>query len=118
MAQMGREDDNTDVCKLLSSIIIQKKPIPTALALLALLHLVVERNHHCIVAENKAHDVDDTLIDFIKDIKSPVEKCATLLMLTQHWYHDMEYSSFRTYETCYTEYFDDELRNALKDYFR
>ena len=47
-----------------------------------------------------------------------MEKCATLLMMIQHWHHDMEYSFYRTYETCYTEYFDIELRNALKDYFR
>ena len=118
MAQMCREDETIDVCKLLASIIIQKKPIPTALALLALLHLVVERNHHCIVAENKAHDVDERLTDYLKDIKHPVEKCATLLMLTQHWHHDMEYSFYRTYETYYTAYFDNELENALKDYFR
>lgn len=118
MAQMCREDDNIDICKLLAFIIIQKKPISTALALLALLHLVLERNHNCGVTRTKAHNVDGKLIDYIKDIKSPVEKCATLLMLTQHWYHDMEYSFFRTYETCFTEYFDNELRNALKDYFR
>lgn len=118
MAQMCREDDKIDVCKLLAYVIIQKKPISTALALLALLHLIVERNHHCIVAENKAHDVDERLIDYLKDIKSPVEKCATLLMMTQHWHHDMEYNYFRSYETCYTAYFDNELANAIKEYFR
>lgn len=39
-------------------------------------------------------------------------------MLTQHWHHDMEYSFYRTYETYYTAYFDNELENALKDCFR
>lgn len=118
MAQMCREDENIDICNLLASIIIRKKSIPTALALQALLHLIVEKNHKCVVAENKAHDVDGKLIDYISGIKSPVEKCATLLMMIQHWHHDMEYSFYRTYETCYTEYFDIELRNALKDYFK
>ena len=118
MAQMCREDDNIDICNLLASILIQKKPIPTALALQALLHLIVEKNHKCVVEENKAHDVDGKLIDYISDIKCPVEKCATLLMMIQHWHHDMEYSFFRTYETCYSAYFDNELRTALKDYFR
>lgn len=43
MAQMCRDDEIIDIYKLLASIIMQKKPIPIALALLALLHLVIKK---------------------------------------------------------------------------
>ena len=117
MAQICREDKDIDVCKVLDSIIAHKKPIPSAFCMLALLHLIIEKNHKCVVAENKAHTVDSRFATYINGIKNPVGKCATVLMLVQHWYQDVEYNFFRTYETIYTAYFDESLEMALKEYF-
>lgn len=113
-----REDKEIDVTQVLDSIIRQHKIIPTALSILALLHLTVVKNHTCIVRNNKAHEVSEEIKNYCKAVVRPAEKCALILMLCQHWLHDTEYSIYRRYEQQYTDYFLDEVRKAVDGYYR
>ena len=113
-----REDKEIDVPQILDSIIKQKKIIPTALSILALLHLTVVKNHTCIVCNNKAHEVTEEIKNYCEAVVHPTEKCALMLMLCQRWLHDTEYSSYRNYEQQYTDFFLDEVKKAAEGYFR
>lgn len=113
-----REDKEIDVPQILDSIIKQKKIIPTALSILALLHLTVVKNHTCIVGNNIAHEVSDEIKSYCEAVDHPTEKCALMLMLGQRWLHDNEYSSYRSYEQQYTDFLLDEVKKAVDGYFR
>lgn len=113
-----REDKEIDVPQVLDSIIKQKKIIPTALSILALLHLTVVKNHTCFVDKNKAHEVTEEIKNYCEAVVHPTEKCALILMLCQRWLHDTEYSVYRSYEQKYTDFFLDEIKKVVEGYFR
>lgn len=113
-----REDNEIDIPQVLDSIIKQKKIIPTALSILALLHLTVVKNHTCIVGNNKAHEVTEEIKNYCETVVHPTEKCALILMLCQRWLHDTEYSIYRSYEQKYTDFFLDEIKKSVEGYFR
>lgn len=117
LSTVCREDKLMDIPKLLDSVIVQGKAIPTALSLLALLHLRIEQHHSIYVDRNKAHEVADDLKKSCDGISHPTEKCATMLMLVQHWFWDMEYGYYRSYEQKYSDYLTEEALKALHDYF-
>ena len=112
------DDPDMDVHRLLDSIIVQKQAIPTALSILALLHLTVEKNHSCIVANNKAHVVSDAIKNYCDSVTKPTEKCALMLMLLQQWMWNSDYEFYRRYEINYTTYLQQETEKALEDYFK
>ena len=112
------DDPDMDVHRLLDSIIVQKQAIPTALSILALLHLTVEKNHSCIVANNKAHVVSDAIKNYCDSVTKPTEKCALMLMLLQQWMWNSDYEFYRRYEINYTTYLQQETGKALEDYFK
>lgn len=118
LSSICREDKEIDVPAFLGNIIKQKMIIPTALSVLALLHLTVVKTHSMFVDKNKAHEVTDEIKKYCDDVKHPTEKCALMLMLCQRWLHDTEYSFYRTYESKYTDYFKAELKSALDAYFK
>ena len=113
-----REDKEVNVPIILGNIIKQQKIIPTSLAILALLHLKVVKNHTCIVVDNKAHEVSDEIKKYCDGVNHPTEKCALILMLCQRWMHDNEYGTYRRYESKYTDYFKSKLKTALDAYFK
>lgn len=112
-----REDDEVDMPQTLDKIIAHKVLIPTAFAILSLLHLIVEKNHSCIVAKNKAHDIPADIKKYCDGIKHPTEKIAMMLMLSQHWFYGQEFCAYRSYENKYSDYFKAESTKALEDYF-
>lgn len=118
LSSICREDKVVDVPAILDGIIKHKKIIPTALSVLSLLHLTVEKNRSVIVDENKAHEVSGEIKDYCASVKNATEKCALMLMLCQRWSHDTEYSNYRSYETKYTVFFKAELKVALAAYFK
>lgn len=113
-----REDKDIDVRKVLDFIIVQGKPIPTSLSLLALLHLIVVKNHSVFADENKAHDVDKAFSDYCSAVTHPTEKLLIMMVLGQHWFWDQEYAHYRSYETKYTSFFIQEAEIALDDYMK
>lgn len=113
-----KEDKEIDVRKLLDSIIKQGKVIPTALSLLGLLHLVVEKQRTIIIDKNKAHVVDGAFKDYCDNLKHPTEKLVIMLVLAQHWFWDQDYVIYRNYETLYTNFFEEQIRLALESYFK
>lgn len=118
LSAICREDPNLDVPRLLDSIIVQKQAIPTALSILAQLHLTVEKNHSCIVGNNKAHKVSDAIKNYCNSVTKPTEKCAMMLMLLQQWMWNADYEFYRRYETNYTAYLQQETEKALEGYFK
>ena len=118
LSSICREDKEVDVPMILANIIRQKKIIPTALSLLSLLHLTVEKNHSTFIDKNKAHEISCELENYCAAVNNPTEKCALMLMLCQRWLHDTEYSFYRTYEKKYTDFFKAELKTALEAYFK
>ena len=112
-----REDENIDIKKWLDSIILQGKVIPTSLSLLALLHLNIVKNHSMFVGQNKAHNVDVSFSDYCDSLTKPTEKLAIMIVLAQHWFWDIEYSYYRTYEIDYSRFFQNEMTKALNSYF-
>lgn len=116
LSAICREDKIIDIPQTLDSVIAQKKPIPTALALLALLHLTVEKNHSVFVDKNKAHDVSEDIKKYYDAVCHPTEKCLLMLVLNQHWLWDTEYAYYRSYEKEYSNYFEAETRKALEQY--
>ena len=117
LSSICREDKNIDMMKLLDSIIIQQKIIPTSMAMLALLHMTVEKRHSCFVGTNKAHEVAEEIKNYCESVKNPTEKCLLMIVLSQHWFWDRELEHYRCYETEYTEYFQKETEKALDSYF-
>lgn len=117
LSAICREDKVIDIPKALDSVITQNKPIPTALALLALLHLTVEKNHSVFVDKNKAHEVSDDIKKYYDAVSHPIEKCMLILVLNQHWLWDMEYAHYRSYEKEYSKYFETETSKALEQYW-
>ena len=111
------EDDEVDMLQTLDKIIVHGLLIPTAFAILSLLHLIVKKNYSCIVAKNKAHDVSPDLKKYCDGVKHPTERCAIMLMLAQHWLYGQEFSAYRSYENKYSDYFKAESTKALKCYF-
>lgn len=113
ISKICREDDNIDIRGFLESIIIQNKPIPTALSLLALLHLACEKKRSVFPDNNIAHVVDADLIRFCSSITKPTERLLVMMVLGQHWFWDQEYAYYRSYEKHYTEFLSSEVKNAL-----
>lgn len=113
-----REDKEIDIKGILDNIISQQQIIPTALAVLALLHLTVEKNHSMYVGTNKAHEIPAEIKGYCEAVKHPTERCALMLMLCQRWMNDDVYNPYRAYETEYTQYFKEELKKAVEDYFK
>lgn len=111
------EDEDIDIPKTLDSVIVQNQPIPTALALLALLHLTLEKGRSRIVANKKSHKVSDIIKSYCDAVTHPTEKCMLMLVLIQHWFWDTEYAYDRSYECEYTKYFEDEMKKSLEQYF-
>lgn len=116
ISKICREDDNIDIRGFLESIIIQNKPIPTALSLLALLHLACEKKRSVFPDNNIAHVVDADLIRFCSSITKPTERLLVMMVLGQHWFWDQEYAYYRSYEKHYTEFLSSEVKNALDQY--
>jgi hypothetical protein len=112
-----REDDVVDMPQTLDKIIAHGVLIPTAFALLSLLHLIVEKHHSCIVANNLAHDVSSVFKNYCDSIKQPTERLAMMLMLNQHWFYGQEFSAYRSYENKYSDYFKAESSKAMATYF-
>lgn len=48
--------------------------------------------------------------------KHVTETLALLLMMNQRWFHDPEYSHYRSYEAHYNEFFEREISIALSGY--
>ena len=113
-----REDKKIDVPHVLDSIIKQNKIIPSALSILALLHLTIVKNHTCIVGKNKAHEMSKDIRDYCSAVTKPTEKCALMLLLVQRWSHDTEYSFYRSYESQYTDFLIYEINKAVDEYFK
>lgn len=118
LSSICREDDNVDIRKALDSIISQQKIIPTALSILALLHLAVENGRTIGAIRGSAHDVDSDIIRYCSSITQPTEKLLVMIVLGQHWFWDIEYVHYRSYETKYTEYIVSEVKKALDHYLR
>lgn len=118
LSSICQEDPEIDIPYLLDSIIVQKQAIPTALSILALLHLTVEKNHSCIVVNNKAHEVSDAIKNYCDSVTKPTEKCVLMLMLLQQWFWNVDYEFYRRYETNYTAYLQQETGKALEGYFK
>ena len=118
LSAISREDKVVNIPKTLNYVIAQNKPIPTAFALLTLLHLTVEKNHSVFVDKNKAHEVSEDIMKYYDAVSHPKEKCLLMLVLNQHWLWDAEYAFYRSYETEYSKYFEMETRKALDQYFR
>lgn len=112
-----REDDVVDMPQILDKIIAHRVLIPTAFALLSLLHLIMEKDHSCIVANNKAHDVSSEFKKYCDSVKHPTESLAMMLMLSQHWFYGQEFSAYRSYENKYSDYFKEESSKAMAMYF-
>lgn len=112
-----REDDVVDMPQTLDKIIAHAALIPTAFALLSLLHLIMEKNHTCMVANNKAHDVSSVFKKHCDSVKHPTERLAMMLMLSQHWFYGQEFSAYRSYENKYSDYFKVESSKAMATYF-
>lgn len=116
LSKICRDDDIIDIRNFLNSIIIQNKAIPTALSLLALLHLVCEKNCSVFPDKNIAHNVDADIIRCCSSITKPIEKLLVMMVLGQHWFWDQEYAYYRSYEKHYTEFLSNEVKNALGQY--
>lgn len=117
LSGMCIEDKEIDMVSFLKSIVVQGKIIPTALSLLALLHLTMDRLHSCIVSENKAHDVSEEIKSLYEYVKHPTERCALILVLCQHWFHGNEFGAYRGYESQYSDYFEIRMSCVLDGYF-
>lgn len=118
LSTMCREDDKIDMHKLLDSIIRQKHIVPTALSMLALLHMTVEKMHSCFVNKNKAHDVTEEFKSYCDSVSHPTEKCAMMLVLCQHWLFNMEFAFYRGYESKYTAFLLSETEKAFNSYVK
>lgn len=117
LAGICEEDEHIDMIALLNSIIEQGKIIPTALSLLAMLHLLMVKNSTSLVNRKRAHNVEDIFVKSCGEVTHPTEKCALMLVLIQRWYFGREYTIYRCYENNYTEFLIVETENALKTYF-
>lgn len=111
-----KDDDEIDMPQILDNIIANGSLIPTAFAILSLLHLLVDKDHSCIVVNNKAHDIPDGFKKYCDGVKHPTERLAMMLMLSQHWFYGQEFNAYRSYENKYSDYFKAESTNALEDY--
>lgn len=110
------EDSKIDISVLLDNIIKQHNIISTTLSVLAFLHMTIEKNHSHVVQQNQPHDISETFRNYCDSIKNKKEKCAMMLVLSQHWFYGDEYAQYRTYETIYSDFFFNEMAKALKEY--
>lgn len=117
LSNICTDDECIDMRKYLESIIVQRSIIPSALAILAYLHMTINKSRCCIVANRKAHVVDEDFKRYCKSINTPKEACALMMMLSQRWFFEQEYSYDRNYETYYTQFFETEVASALNKYF-
>lgn len=117
LSNICTDDECIDMRKYLESIIVQRSIIPSALAILAYLHMTINKSRCCIVANRKAHVVDEDFKRYCKSINTPKEACALMMMLSQRWFFEQEYSYDRSYETYYTQFFETEVASALNKYF-
>lgn len=117
LSNICRDDKDGSIDNLLYSIIAQKEPVLTGLASLAYLHKTVEKGKTCFVSKNKSHMVDNRFKNYCKSLTTIKDTCALMLMLTQRWFHDPEYSRFKSYETDYSNYFEKETADVLEKYF-
>lgn len=117
LSNICTDDKCFNMRKYLESIIVQRRIIPSALAILAYLHMTINKSRCCIVANRKAHVVDEDFKRYCKSLNTPTEACALMVMLNQRWFFDPEYSYDRSYETYYTQFFETEVASALNKYF-
>ena len=112
-----REDKEIDIPMALEAYIANGNIIMVSFAILAYLHLTVEKERTIYASKKKAHEVSEKIKQFCDGVKQPIEKCAIMIMLSQHWFHGQEYSAYRSYECKYSEYFETECTKALNGYF-
>ena len=117
LSQVCRDDKIIDIKRFLESLIVQKSTIPSALALLAYLHMTIGRTRSYFVDKRKPHDVDDDFKKYCKNLRTPTETCALMLMLNQRWFQDPEYEYDRSYEVNYSHFLETELVQELEAYF-
>lgn len=110
------EDKQYDIDHYLDSLVMQRIPVLTGYATLACLHKTVEKTRSCIVARNRAHEVNVQFVNYCKSLNNVAETLALLLMMNQRWFHDPEYSHYRSYEAHYNEFLEREISIALRGY--
>ena len=88
------EDKQYDIDHYLDSLVMQRIPVLTGYATLACLHKTVEKTRSCIVARNRAHEVNVQFVNYCKSLNNVAETLAVLLMMNQRWFHDPEYSHY------------------------
>lgn len=117
LSHVCRDDKIIDIKKSLESIIVQRSIISSALAILAYLHMIINKARCRFVANREAHDVDEDFKRYCKSISTPIEACALMMMLSQRWFFDPEYSYDRSYEIYYSQFFEAETTSTLNKYF-
>lgn len=110
------EDKQYDIDHYLDSLVMQKIPVLTGYATLACLHKTVEKTRSCFVLRNRAHEVNEQFVNYCKSLNNVTGTLALLLMMNQRWFHDTEYSYYRSYETYYKEFLEREISIALRRY--
>ena len=117
LSNICTDDKCFDIRKYLESIIVPRSIIPSALAILAYLHMTINKSRCCIVSNRKAHVVDENFKKYCTSINTPLEACALMMMLSQRWFIDPEYSYDRSYEIYYSQFLESETACALNKYF-
>ena len=110
------EDKQYDIDHYLYSLVMQRIPVLTGYATLVCLHKTVEKTRSCFVKRNRAHEVNEQFVNYCKSLNNVTETLALLLMMNQRWFHDPEYSNYRSYEAHYNEFLEREISIALRGY--